>query len=57
MNRSLRVSVGTLPGGAWLGQLTASTRMLPAVTEEVNDAAQLAALQFATYFFCVSEEA
>ena len=31
--------------------------MLPAVTDEVKDAAQLAALQLETYFFCVNEEA
>ena len=57
VNESPRVSVGTPEGGAWLGQLTASTRMFPAVTLEPKAAAQLAALQLATKFFCTSDEA
>jgi len=57
VNRSFNVSVGTPEGGALFAQLTPSTRMFPAVTLDVNDAAQLAALQLATYFFCAKEEA
>ena len=45
---SWSVSLGTDDGGAWLGQLTASTRMFPAVTDEVKEAAQAAALQLET---------
>ena len=49
--------MGTPEGGARLAQLMASTRMLPAVTLELNARAQFAALQFATYFFCARDEA
>ena len=57
MNESLRVSVGTPDGGAWLPQPIASTRMFPAVTDEVKEAAQAAALQLETYFFWTRDEA